>query len=71
MIGGSLVSTDGKVLSSDKGIKLGSTYGRVLGIVIENIGEITPGLDVVTELSFLDGYFIIFKDVNIDDLLHG
>ena len=33
----SLVSTDCKMIGSDKSIKLGSTYGEMLGVVIRFI----------------------------------
>ena len=46
-----MVSTDGKVLGSDEGIKLGSTYGEVLGTILVNLYGITLGIDVVTELT--------------------
>ena len=38
-LGDSLVSTDGKVLVYDEGIKLGSTGGKVLGTIIVNMME--------------------------------
>ena len=37
LIWGSLVYTDGKVFSSDEGIKLGSNGGKVLGTILRNI----------------------------------
>ena len=50
-------STDGKVIVSDEGIKLGSTDGKVIANIIVNVDGITLVLDVGTELSSLDGYF--------------
>ena len=43
-----MVSTDGKVLGSAKGIELGSTEGKVIGNILGNVDEITLGLDVGT-----------------------
>ena len=40
-IGDSLRYTDGKVLRSDEGIKLGLSVGEVLGAKFENIDGIT------------------------------
>ena len=51
------MSTDGKVLGSDKGIKLGYTDGKVLGTILGNVGGITRGIDIGTELVFLDVSF--------------
>ena len=50
-------STDGKVIVSDEGIKLGSTDGKVIANIIVNVDGITLVLDVGTELSSLDGSF--------------
>ena len=47
----------GKVIVSDKGIKMGSTDSKVLGNILENIDEITLGLDVGTEMGCLDRPF--------------
>ena len=49
-LGDSLESTDGKVLGSDKGIKLVSTDGKVLDTILVNVDEIT--LVVVLEQSW-------------------
>ena len=48
LIGDSLESTYGKVFGSNEGIKLGSTDGEVLGIIIRDVDGITIGLDVGT-----------------------
>ena len=71
MIGCSLVSTDDKVLCSDEGIKLGSTDGKVLGNILVNVYGITLGLDVATELGFLEEFFDYFNDGNIEALFLG
>ena len=71
MIGCSLVSTDDKFLCSDEGIKLGSTDGKVLGIILVNVYGITLGLDVATELGFLEEFFDYFNDGNIEALFLG
>ena len=47
MLGDSLISTDGKVLGSDEGIKIIYTDGKVLSTTLWNINGITLGLDVV------------------------
>ena len=57
MIGVSLISTDGKVLGYDEGIKLGSTYGKVYGPILVNVDLITPELDVGTYLGSLYLFF--------------
>ena len=54
-LGSSLVSTDDKVLGSNEYIKLRSNYGKVLGNILVNVGGITLGIDVGTEL----GYFYV------------
>ena len=50
-IGDSLVFTGGKVLGSDKGIKMGSTDAEVLGVILVNVYGITLVLDVGTDLG--------------------
>ena len=47
--------TDGKVLDSVEGIKLKSTYVKVLGNILINVYGITIGIDVGTYLGSLDG----------------
>ena len=42
------------MLGSDEGIKLGSTYGKVLDTILGNVDGITLGLDIGTKLGFLD-----------------
>ena len=48
MYGDSLGYTDVKVHGSDKGIKLGSTDGKVIGNILGNVYVIVLGLDVGT-----------------------
>ena len=48
--------TDGKVLGSDEGIKLGLSGGKVLGTILGNVDEITLGINVGTELGSVNGY---------------
>ena len=67
LIGVSLVSTDGKVLSSYGSIKLGHFDCEVFGTILVNVDGITVGHDVGTELVSLDWYF----DVSIDGKLEG
>ena len=47
--------TDSKVHDSYEGIELGCNDGKVLGTILGNVYGITLGLDIVTELGFLDG----------------
>ena len=51
----SLGSIDGKMIGSNKEIKLGSTYGKVIGTILGNVDGITLGLQVKIELVSLDG----------------
>ena len=53
----SLVSADGKFLNSNEGIKLVSTDENFIGPILGNVDEITIGIDVGTELGYLDGSF--------------
>ena len=69
MLGCSLGSTDGNVLCSDGGFKLGLFEGKLVGTILVNVNGITLGLDVVTELGSLDGSFDSSNDVNLEVLL--
>ena len=55
-----MVSTDGKVIDSDEGIKLRYFNDKVLGTILGNIYGITFGIDVGTYLipwyEYFDGY---------------
>ena len=53
LLKGSRLFTDRKVIGSDEGIKLRSTYGEVIGTILGNIDVITLGLDVVTGMGSL------------------
>ena len=53
----SLGYTDGKVIVSDEGIKLGSMDGQVLDTILGNVRGITLGLDVGRELGSLYGSY--------------
>ena len=66
-----LVSTDGIVPVSDEGIKLGSSNGKVICIILGKIDGITLGLDIGTELGSLDGSFDCFNDAKYEGLLLG
>ena len=59
------------MFGSDKGIKLGSTDGKVLGTVLVNIDGITLVLDIGTELGFLDGSFDGSNDGKLEVLFLG
>ena len=67
----SLGYTYGKVLGSDEGIKLGSTYVKVLGTILEDVDGIIPGLDVETDLGYLDVSFDCSNDGKLEGLLIG
>ena len=56
-IGGSLGYNDGKVIDSNEGIKLGLSYGKVLVTILINVYVNKLGLDVGTEMGFLDRFF--------------
>ena len=43
--------TDGKVLGSDEGIKLGLSDGELVDTIPGNLHGITPVIDVVTYLN--------------------
>ena len=63
MLGGSLGFIYGKVQGSDENIKLGSTDGKVIGTILGNVYGIIIGFNVVTELGYLDGFFIFYGDM--------
>ena len=67
----SLVYTNGKVLGYDEGIKLGLSYGKLLGTVPRNLDVITLEVDVGTELGTLDGSFDGSNDDKLEGLLLG
>ena len=48
LLGESLGCTDSEVISSDEGIKLVYTDGKVLATILVNVNGITLGLDVGT-----------------------
>ena len=68
MIGGSLGYTDGKVLGSYEGIKLGSTDGKVFGTTLVNVDIITLGIDIGTEMGFLDVSFDGYNEGKLEGL---
>ena len=65
-IGGSLGSTDSKVIGSDEGIKLGISEGKVIDTILVNVYGITLWIDVGTDLSYLDGSFYVSNDGKLD-----
>ena len=68
-IGGSLVSTDGKFIGSDEGIKLGYTGGKVLGTIFGGVDGITLGIDVGTYLGSLEVSFDSSNSFKLEGLL--
>ena len=66
MIGGSLGYTDGKVLGSDEGTKLGLYGDKVRGTILVDVDGITLVLDVGIVLVYLDGSFDGSNDVKLE-----
>ena len=62
-----MVYTNGKLLDSDEGIKLGLFGGKVLGTILVNADGITLRLDVGTDLVYL---YVSFDGSN-DGKLEG
>ena len=56
------------MLGSDEGTKLGISGGKVLENIVGNASIITLGIDVGTELGFLNGYFNGSNDDHLEDL---
>ena len=56
-LGDLLRSTYVIVLGSDEGIKLVLSDCKALGTILGNVDEITLGIDVGTDLGYLDGSF--------------
>ena len=54
------------MLGSDKGIKLGSNDGEVLGTILENVVIIILWLDFGTELGSVDASFGCSYDGNLE-----
>ena len=71
MIGGSLGYTDGKVLGSDEGTKLGLYGDKVRGTILVDVDGITLVLDVGIVLVYLDGSFDGYNDGKLEVLLLG
>ena len=69
MLGGSLVSTDGKVIGSNEFIKLGYNYSIVLGNILWNVNRITLGIGVGIDMLSLDGSLYGYNYVKIEVLL--
>ena len=66
LLGCSLGYSHFKVLGSDEGIKLGSTDGNVFFNLLVNLDVIIFGINVGTELIYLDGSFDGSNDGNIE-----
>ena len=64
-----LRSTKGKLYCSDEGIILVSTDGNVLGTILGNVDRIILGLDVGTEIGYLDGFFDGYNYDKLEGLL--
>ena len=59
------------MLGSFEVIKLVSTNSKVLGTILEDIDEITLGIDIETYLSSLYGSFDASNDVKLEVLYRG
>ena len=59
LLGYSLKYNGGKVLANDKGIKLGPSDSKVLGALLRDVDGIILGIDVGTELGYLNGYIYV------------
>ena len=57
LLGESMGSNGGKVLVSDEVIKIGLYYFGLICTILGNFYGITLGIDVVSELGYLDGSF--------------
>ena len=55
-----------KLLGYDEGIKRGSTGGKVFGAILGNLDIITLGVDIGTELGFLDGSFYCSNESKLE-----
>ena len=60
-----MVSTDGKVLVSDAGIKIGSNCGQYIGTILGDVDGITLGFDVGTDMSYFYLSFNGYDYVNL------
>ena len=67
-LGDSFLFTNEILVSSDEGIKLGFTYDEVLGTIFRDSDEITPGVDVGTELEYLYGTFDSYNFGKLESL---
>ena len=68
---GSFLSTGGKVLGSDEGIKLGLFDGKVLRTILWNVYAIIFVIDFGTNMGFIDGSSDQSNDVKLDVLIFG
>ena len=68
MIEGSLGYNHGKVLGSDEGIKMGSTDGKAFGTILGNVDRITLGINIGTDLGFLDVSFDCSNEGKLEGL---
>ena len=71
MLGDSLGYTNGKVLGSGEGIKLVYNDGELISTILGDLGGITLGIGVETELFPLDGPFDGSSNGVIEGLLLG
>ena len=55
----------------DKGIKLGSTDGKVIDTILGNLDGIALGIDVGNERGYLDGAFDDFNDGKLEVIFLG
>ena len=70
-LGDSLRYTAGKLHSSDEGLKMVCTDGKLFVTIPVNVDRITLGLDIGTNLVSLDGSFDGSNDGKLEGLLIG
>ena len=71
LLGGLPGSSGGKLLGSDEVIKLGFSYGNVLGTILQNVDGIKISLDVGAHQDSFDEYFNVLVYCNLEGLLLG
>ena len=59
------------MLGYDEDIKMGSNNGKLLGTILGNVYGIKHGLDVRTDLGYLDGSFDDSNDVKLEGSFLG
>ena len=71
LLGDWLGSLDGIELGTNVDNELGLSDWKVLGTTLENVDRITLGIDIGTELCYLNGFFDGSNDGKLEGLLIG